>query len=222
MAVTLAVVFACVAAASGLYAWQVTRRERHRSAARVALLAATIDPAGEGEARALFDQAPTRGLNPLLKVATGFGVVALAVAVIAVVANAKPSRKGASDPAASPAIALVDLNHEREGDAFVIRGTVRNQSTAAVDGLLAEVTVLDSAGVPVARAQAPVDLQPLRPGESSRFDVHVQGVHAVERYRVSFQGPSGIVRHIDARDRLTRSTPPRAAATSAATASTGF
>jgi hypothetical protein len=222
MAVTLALVFACVAAASGFYAWQVTRRERYRSAARVAALAATIDPTGESGSRPLFDRAPAAGLNPLLKIGAGFGVVAVTIAIIAVVTNARPSRKAAADPATSPAIALVDLNHVREGDAFVIRGTVRNQSGAALDGLLAEVTILDATGIPVARAQAPVDLQPLRPGESSRFDVHVQGVHAVERYRVSFQSPAGIVRHIDARDRLTRSTPSRAATASAATASSGF
>jgi hypothetical protein len=223
MATTLAVVFACVAALSGAYAWRITLAERRRSEARVAALAAAIDPSG-AEDRPLFDRAPIRGVNPLLKVGAGFAVVMTIVGIIVVATNAMTRHAvTTADAPVVPAVALVQMNHQRQGDAFVVQGAVRNEGRADVDGLLAEITVLDAGGTAVARQHAPIYLQVLRPGESSRFEVRIQSIRTVDKYRVSFQGPSGVVRHVDAREHVARDTgsTPRAVAKSA-TASTGF
>jgi hypothetical protein len=217
-------VFACVAAASGVYAWRIAVGERRRSAARVAALSAVIDPSG-GEGRfSLFARESTGGLHPLLKVGVGFIVVVIAITIVAVATTAKTTRHPAAAPLPPAAVALVQMNHLRQGDVFEIQGVVRNQSDGAVDGLLAEVTVLNASGAPVALQQAPIEAQTLKPGESSRFDVRLQGVRTVDRYRVSFVGPSGIVRHVDARDRAARETAstPRSGVSPAANASTRF
>jgi hypothetical protein len=221
---TLAVVFACIAAASGVYAWRIAAGERRRSAARVAALSAAIDPSGDDGRFSLFARESTGGLHPLLKVGAGFIVVAIAIAIVAVATSAKTSRHPAPAPLPPAAVALVEMNHFRQGDLFEIRGVVRNQSGDNVDGLLAEVTVLNASGSPIALQQAPIEAQTLKPGESSRFDVRLQGVRTVDRYRVSFVGPSGIVRHVDARDRVTRETAgtPRGEISPAANPSTRF
>jgi hypothetical protein len=223
MAVTLSIVFACLAALSGIYAWRITLTERRRSDARVAALAGAIDPYAGDDRPLFFERGPAGGNRSLVKIGAGAAVVMTVVAVIAVVTNAKTPRKAVVTSVAAPTVALVQMNHQRQGDTFVIQGAVRNQSSGDVDGLLAEATILDAAGTPIARQHAPIDLQVLRPGESSRFEVHVQGARTVDRYRVSFHGPSGVVRHIDAREHITHETggTPRAA-TNSASASTGF
>jgi hypothetical protein len=149
-------------------------------------------------------------------------VVGALIFIVAIVSDAR-ERRGAdlvhpADADVTP-IALVTMGHLRQGDSFVIHGIVRNQGTGRVNGLSASIIVLDAAGETVARGSAPLEEQSLAPGESSRFNVRLEGVRAVERYRISFLGPAGVVRHLDVRSRATRAT---SRTGDPATASTGF
>lgn len=211
MASLIAVVFACVAAGCALFAWRSRLDERRRSDARVAALAAAIDAAHEDDAPPLFDPPSARGAHPLMTIAAGFAVVAAIIFIGAMVSEVRAQRPPDAAGAANidrSEIALVAMNHNRQGDAFVIHGLVRNQGTRRMSGLVAVVTVLDSGGQTVATGRAPIGDQQLPPGESSTFRIQLDGVRTVERYRVSFVGPDGgIVRHLDVRSRAAASSP---------------
>jgi hypothetical protein len=206
-----------------LYIWRCNANERRRSAARVAALASTIDGSGTGSAPPLFERPAGAGAHPLVKSAAGFCAVTTIIFIVAMVSDARERRM--PDAAAAPraqqdTIALVAMSHVRRDQAFVVHGLVRNQSARRVSGLSAVITVLDAAGRSIATARAALDDESLPPGESSRFEVRLDDVRAVERYRVSFVGAGGVVRHLDVRSRANQ--PPPRSAGAATPASTGF
>jgi len=205
MASIVAVVSACVAAACALVAWRARVDEQRRSDARVAALAAALDPA-RGHDAPIFDQPASQRAHSLVTLTAGLAAVVAIVFVVVMVSVARALHS--TDVVASADrdrsdIALVAMTHAREGDTFVIHGLVRNQGAGRMSGLVAVVAVLDAAGHTVASGRAPLDDQRLPPGESSRFEVRLDGIRTVERYRVSFVGPDGgIVRHLDVRGRV--------------------
>jgi hypothetical protein len=217
-----AVIFAGIAIAASLSVWRSRAGERRRSDARVAALASVIDPAREGDPTPLFDAKSAVTTHSLVKFGAGAAVVGALIFIVAIVSDAREPR--GADPAhsadvdATP-IALVTMGHVRRGDSFVIHGIVRNQGARRIDGLYASIVALDAAGQTVATGRAPIEEQSLAPAESSRFDVRLDGVRAVERYRISFRGPEGVVRHLDVRSHATR---PAARTGDPSAASTGF
>ena len=148
-------------------------------------------------------------------VVVGIGLFAFATAVaLAVVLTSGASRPptgpaNRANPAnsANPAnptrpalgpLALVALGHEREGDRLIVRGVVRNPSTARADGLTAVVFLFDRDGQFLSSGRAPLDAA-LPPGGESTFAVTIRGARNVARYRVSFRTETAIVPHVDRR-----------------------
>ena len=94
---------------------------------------------------------------------------------------------------------LVALEHDRDGDRFIVRGIVRNPAAAAVNGLLAAVSLLNQDGGLVASGQAAVASPRLAAGAQTPFVVIVPGAAGVDRYHLSFRTAAGVVPHLDRR-----------------------
>ena len=230
-ATIVAIVSACVAAAFAVYAWRTAEQERRRSDARVAALSDAIDPPRREGPPPIFGHVPATGLHPLLKIAGGFGTVVAVIVIVAMTTDAlernrKPNPQAAvpaAVPADAPPVELETMNHVHQGDVLIVSGIVRNISNRDTARLSAEITAFGPNGTLVARGRAPIEAAVLHAGQSSRFNIRLEAVRTVGRYRVSFQDSAGVVRHVDARDRGTQEaaghTP---AASRAATTPAGF
>jgi hypothetical protein len=200
-------------------AWQMTRSERRRSDARVAALASAIyEDAEDAPAANLFADRRSPAMG-------GYGVAALVGAcVIALLGGLAMSMSGRSADAsradsgsrsagrqpsgaglqpgvpASAPLELLALEHERDGDALVIRGLLRNPSDAAErDGLSAVVLLLGAGGDVLATARAAVPAVRLEPGATTPFVVNVTGVADIDRFRLSFRTDARVEPHVDRR-----------------------
>ncbi len=138
--------------------------------------------------------------------AGAFIVFSLGAAVAFVVTGAAVRRAvphgtaGVSHPERAP-LELVSLEHDRDGDRFIVRGMVRNPATAVVDGLVAAVSVFDQDGELIGSGHASVEAQRLAAGAETPFVVIVAGAGGGERYHLSFRAAGGIVPHLDRRAR---------------------
>jgi hypothetical protein len=213
---TVTLVSLVVAAVSGFIAWRSVRREYLRSDARVALLASAIDASldrsrtalGDGfewfdhEAETPVPVTATMDENedqarrrPLLTVAAGFAVV-LAVVVLIAMTGDRYDVSAPPVPARAESLELLSLRAAREGVSLAVTGVVRNRADEPLNAITAIVSAVDAQGRAVGRGQAAV--APLRPGRESRFIVTIAGAGAA-RYRVSFRGATGVIRHVDLR-----------------------
>jgi hypothetical protein len=206
------------AAAALATACRVARRERQRSAARVAALvdAAGLWPEagvrGAGSASANLFEAVQRpaGASRRLGLALGVGalLVGMAVASAIAVSRGGESRPTAASPAVQTAVVvdrleLVALQHERVNRTLTIAGIVRNPATGrTIEGLIAAVDLLDRDGSRVLHREVPLDCRVLAPGEESPFRVTLPETTAVERYRVSFRTRGRTVPHVDRRHQM--------------------
>jgi hypothetical protein len=105
-----------------------------------------------------------------------------------------------SHPERAP-LELVSLEDDRDGDSFIVRGMVRNPATAAVDGLVAEVSVFDRNGELIGSGHSEVEAPRLAAGAETAFVVILNGTGDVNRYHLSFRAAGGIVPHLDRRPR---------------------
>ena len=107
-----------------------------------------------------------------------------------------------SHPERAP-LELVSLEDDRDGDSFIVRGMVRNPATAAaaVDGLVAAVSVFDRDGELIGSGHGEVEAPRLAAGAETAFVVIVNGTGDVNRYHLSFRAAGGIVPHLDRRPR---------------------
>jgi hypothetical protein len=205
MALTLTLIALVTAGISVAIALKTVRQERARSDARVAALAAAIDPAADDDVFALFaseearPQAPRR--HPATTLGIGVAVVAAVLLAAGVTAAMRTGRAPASAavPATDSPLTLLSMRHERSASTLTVTGLVRNDAISRTDPLVAVVFAFDRAGDFVASARAPVDLGELSPGDESPFRVAIPNVPDVGRYRVSFRTESGLVRHLDRR-----------------------
>jgi hypothetical protein len=203
-----AVVVAAAIAAIAL-AWRVLARERLRSEARVAHLAARIrDPQSDHASspvavQPLFAPAAAESSRSLW---LGLGVsVAAAVALALVVTVLRPV--DASPPKASPqvgagasALELVALRDERSSDGLTIHGVVRNPARGQeIDHIVAVVLVFNDHGGFLTSARAALEAPALAPGGESSFAVTIPDAAAVGRYRVSFRDDARVIPHVDRR-----------------------
>ena len=204
----LIITIAAVAAAAGFgaIAWRIVRDDRARSQARVAALATAIDATTPGPdavagVQTLFDHERARGAaGPLLKVAAGFAAIVLVIIGIAVASDRETSSTESVDAAQhQPALELLSMRHEREGETLTITGLVRNHGTTPAEHITAVVFTFDRNGGFIASGRAPLDFGALAPGDESPFRVAIPHVADVGRYRVSFRTDSGVVRHVDRR-----------------------
>jgi hypothetical protein len=100
---------------------------------------------------------------------------------------------------------LIALEHDRDGDRFIVRGIVRNPAAEAVDGLVASVSVFGRDGAMLTSARAAVAASKLASGAETPFVVVISGVDQVNRYHLSFRTAAGVVPHLDRRGRVASS-----------------
>ena len=198
MQLVLAIVFGVLAVACAALAWRTSREARRRSDARVAALAATIDPA-RGDEPAHIDAPMPKPFNPLAKIGIGFGAVTAAIVAAALVIDAAERHPAAPGPGRTPALELVTMQPQRQNGALTVTGLVRNSSERPAVNIAAEVTVLGTSGEVLATRRAPIRLHSLPPEANSPFSVTIDGIGAAQRYRIAFRGPDGLVRHVDRR-----------------------
>jgi len=216
-----------LAAVMGIVAWRIGNEERRRSEARVAALAAEIHgadplplrivatdlelrPRGAGGASADMFAVAARGEArrrwPAV-MAAGVVVAATAIALIIVLSGGSNGTTHASNqlvaaaaPRAVPALELVALGHERDGDRLIVRGVVRNPAAGGrVDRLTAVVFLFNRDGGFLTSGRMMIDPPALVPGGESIFVVTIPGAADVGRYRVSFRTDDRIVPHADRR-----------------------
>lgn len=208
IAVGLAVFF-------GALWWRLMHQDRLRSAARVAALSDAIDEVTvsdvtptsvEVQAEFLAHERPVSTGGPLIRLAVGVAMTIILIATLAVLGiHRTPTTSSAPATAAaakSPALELLSMRHEREGDALTVTGLVRNDGTGSADRLIAVVFVFDRSGNFLTSGRAPIDFLSLAPGDESPFKVSVPNASNVGRYRVSFRTESGVVKHTDKRQAL--------------------
>jgi len=221
-----------LAAVMTVVAWRLAREERRRSDARVAVLAADIQPSGDlplqhhepvVTANDLFTGTADRPASSSRAAAMVVG--AAAVVIVAAFLWSSGSRSSAASSAQSPMsenrgapavpakraesttatipLELTALTHERDANRLTVRGLVRNPANGgAVQGITAVVFLFDRSGDFVTSGRAAIDALP--PGGESPFVVTIPDVKDVGRYRVSFRTEDRIVPHIDQRDRRER------------------
>ena len=100
--------------------WRMMRDERRRSDARVAALAAVIDPPGSGRPPAIFDERTRMpaSRHPLLKVAIGFAAVVTLIIVVAMANDLHDDVDQAPKPAPPCAVAFVTQALPRRSSAM--------------------------------------------------------------------------------------------------------
>jgi len=196
---------ACLAAAlCALQIWRMMRDDRRRSEARVAALAASIDPPGDAGRPGIFGERSRMpsSRHPLLKVAVGFTAVVAVIIVVAMASDLHDEVDHVPKAAPPPSLALLSMQHERQAETLTVTGVVGNQGTSAAEGLSAVILAFDRAGNTVARLRAPIERQILAAGGRSPFRIAIPHGADISRYRVSFESDGGVVRHLDRRPRV--------------------
>jgi hypothetical protein len=223
---TLVAIVASLVAMAALHAaWRARRLERERSDARVAALAAALDPDREGDRPLLAPRAagPAQ-VHPLLTIGIGFAAVSTAIivgAIVTAVRTPPPASAAAGRVAApEPALALLALRYEQNPAGLVVKGLVQNRGAVPpAAGVTAVVAVFNREGRLLARNSGPLRLQSRAPGARADFAVRLDGVAEVARYQVGFRGTGGIIRHVDLRGRPGGPSPAGAAARTSRVAS---
>lgn len=199
MLVLLSIFSFSAAVVFGYLAWHTRREERRRSDARIAALAMAIDgddPGADGPP-AMFGRPRHAGVrrNPILTAAAGIGVT-----VAIVVAVAMTTRQPEQPARTESQLELLAMRDARDRDTLTISGVVRNAGRGSeIDRVTAVVLAYGPNGSFLATGRAPLEIPRLRPGEESPFVVSLPGVIGVQRYRVTFRGSQGVVRHVDLR-----------------------
>src|SRR5262245_50791808 len=106
-------------------------------------------------------------------------------------------RAPAVDPVAPASLELLSMTHSRDGSALVVTGLVRNPSRGETAPLTTVVTALDRDGQIVGSAAS--SLAPLAPGKTLPFNVRIDHVGPLARYRVSFRANGTVMPHVDRR-----------------------
>jgi hypothetical protein len=216
---TITLLSLVIAVTSGFFAWRSIRREHLRSDARVAWLAVAIDDAASpghvaGGAPALEysmdfrSEAETTTLDGLavdgslrrrlITLVSGASVVVAAVVLIAMMSDRRqtPAAQPVA-PTQSESLELLSLQAAREGSSLAITGLVRSRAEEPLTAVTAVVSAIDAKGRPVGRGTVP--LAAILPQKESRFVVTISDVSEAARYRVSFRGATGVIRHVDRR-----------------------
>lgn len=205
-----------LAIAASLVAWRITRDNRRRSEARIAALAAEIGGArdhgqtGLGAAPALSvdsfmaEREPSALSHTALVVGAGAFVVGVLVALVVVTGGGastpSPVAGETGDVASARALELVSLEHERQNDQLIVRGTLNNvPARLERDLLTAVVLFLGPNGDLVTNASATITSDSLTPDADGTFAVMVPDASEVGRYRVSFRTNDQVVPHVDRR-----------------------
>ena len=225
MTVMLVVVtFGALALAGGLafYVLRLTRWERERSDARAAALAEALGTSPTFDLPAFAETSGTTVIeaSPMFGTAAGeshtwtrrwlvpaVGALVVGAVVTGVYAWNRPAAATASSTDPRP-LELIALTHQRQGDALVVSGLVRNPVAGRpLAGLTAVAFTFNRQGTFLTSGRAVVDYPRLGAGEESPFSVTLPQTAAVSRYRVSFRTDAGVVSHVDRRDPSQAATP---------------
>lgn len=216
---TITLLSLIVAVASGFFAWRSIRREHLRSDARVAWLAAAIDDVSSSP-RHVPDVAPALeysmdfrsevgpsaldGLTVdgslrrrVITLVSGASVVVAGVVLIAMMSDRREPPAQPVAPPQSESLELLSLQAARDGSTLAITGLVRSRAEEPLTAVTAVVSAIDAKGRPVGRGTVP--LAAILPLRESRFVVTISDVSEAARYRVSFRGATGVIRHVDRR-----------------------
>jgi hypothetical protein len=209
MLVALAILFFAAAIVFGYLAWHARREEQARSDARVAALASAVDgdEPGDSESPVMFarDSHVAVRRSPIMSAAAGIGVT-VALVVGAAMATRQPATTAVdvASPPATPGIEarleLLAMRDARDRDMMTISGLVRHGGRGGeTDHITAVVRAYGRDGRLITTGTAPLEIPRLRPGQESRFTVSLPDAAGVQRYRLTFRGSQGIVRHVDLR-----------------------
>lgn len=216
---TITLVSLVVALAAGFVAWRSLRREQLRATARISVLAAAIDDAPafdspfrdeaidwpeESASSSVLLSVPTLGTiaHPSLQrrlLTAGIGL-AVVLAIVVLIAMSGGRHTPPAARAAAPhvkSLELLSVRAAREGATLAVTGLVRNPANEPLNAVTAVVTAVDAQGRPVGDGRTA--LAALSPGQESQFVVTIGDVGGVARYRVSFRGATGVIRHVDRR-----------------------
>jgi hypothetical protein len=199
MNVAITVGAVIMAAVCALLAWQTRRDARRRSAARVAALAAHIDPQPDDAAGTIFAVREAGSGPSLARLALGAGTLAAVVLVSVLAAAVMRSQSAPEARTPEAPLALIALEHSGRPGRLVVSGQVRTQRAGATAPILVSVTAVGRAGDVLGTRQAVVSQGPLTPGQAVPFAVSLAGIGGVERYRVAFRDATQVVRHVDRR-----------------------
>jgi hypothetical protein len=100
-------------------------------------------------------------------------------------------------PPHTESLELLSLRAARDGATLAVTGVVRNRADEPLNAITAFVSAVDAQGRSVGSGRSP--LAALSPGDESRFVVTIARVSGAARYRVSFRGATGLIRHVDRR-----------------------
>jgi hypothetical protein len=217
-ALLVAVTFGALGLAGALlfYVLRLTREERDRSEARAAALSELI---GEGAVSAdawstadVFDpveRAPMFGsaaasaehVRPRQLLVPAIGVLIVGLGLTGIYVWTRPQTAAAATSVASAPLELVALRHQRQGDALIVSGMVRNPHAGRpIKGLAAVAFTFDRQGAFLTSGRAALDFPQLGAGDESPFSISVPQSAGVGRYRVSFRTEDGVVPHVDRRE----------------------
>ena len=158
------------------------------------------DPSRTADLFASATAAPRRDHAMRRLLAPAIGVAIVGLALTSVYLWNRPAAVQQTAEAAARPLELVTLRHQRQGDALVITGLVRNPSDAtAITGLVAVAFAFDEQGTFLMSGRSVLDFPQLKAGEESPFSIAIPQAGGVGRYRVSFRTDAGIVPHVDRR-----------------------
>jgi len=225
MTVMLVVVtFGALALAGGLafYVLRLTRRERERSDARAAALAESLgtSPMFDPPPFVEIGDTPAIAASPMFGTTAGeshtharrwlvpaVGALVVGAVVTGVYAWNRPAAATVTSSDTRP-LELIALAHQRQGDALVVSGLVRNPVAGRpLAGLTAVAFTFNKQGTFLTSGRAAVDYPRLGAGEESPFSITLPQTTGVSRYRVSFRTDAGVVSHVDRREPSQSATP---------------
>ena len=192
--------------AMGIVTWRLVRKERRRTAARLAALAAEL---GEGPSASaepatvpadLF-QTRSEETGERTRRLVGFGVASVVVVAVVLVVLILPTGRQTELAPAEPhhPIELLALAHEHEEGMLAITGIVRHPGNRPEERQLTVMALaLDDTGGVVATGRAPIERDSLAAGTDSTFAVSLSAEDAT-RYRISFLFEDTTVPHLDRR-----------------------
>jgi hypothetical protein len=154
----------------------------------------------------MFGSAVTtvEGSRPRLLLVPAIGVLIVGLALTGIYLWNQPQTAAAAASVTSAPLELVALRHQRQGNALVVSGLVRNPHAGRpIRGLAAVAFTFDRQGAFLTSARAPLDFPQLVAGDESPFSISVQQSAGVGRYRISFRTEDGVVPHIDRREPAT-------------------
>lgn len=205
-----------LAITASIVAWKVVSEERRRSEARIAALSAEIrgergqgppplDDAGHALASDIFEaeREPATPSRTAAMVGAGAFATGIMIAIFILMGNgssAPVAAGGETVTSIAKGLELLALDHERQDNQLIVRGTLNNlPAQSESDSLTAVVVLLGPDGGLVASTRATITPDPHTQDADGTFSVMVPNASEIGRYRVSFRRHNQVVSYHDRR-----------------------